>query len=158
MSPRGELQVRKVIPLNVAAAPSSARATCAMLSHANSSPGLTSKRIPSWFANDPVAQKSPASWPKSAATFASRAFTVGSSAYTSSPTSASAIACRIAAEGLVTVSDRRSIAGLMVGTSHILPCLLGSKLHEVHGKEHQSATSQHLDSQMFMSDIDRKDP
>src|SRR2546427_52199 len=56
----------------------------------------------------PVGTNSAASLPKiSAARFSSR-LTVGSSPYTSSPTSASAMARRIAAVGRVTVSDRRS--------------------------------------------------
>ena len=45
-----------------------------------------------------------------AATRSSSELTVGSSLYTSSPTGAPAIASRIAADGRVTVSLRRSIA------------------------------------------------
>src|SRR6185437_16209857 len=51
---------------------------------------------------------SAASKPSSEATSACNASTVGSSPKTSSPTSASAIACRMPADGLVTVSLRRS--------------------------------------------------
>ena len=43
-------------------------------------------------------------------------FTVGSSPYQSSPTSASAIAARIASDGLVTVSERRSIGRVMAAS------------------------------------------
>src|SRR5258706_2188631 len=57
----------------------------------------------------PLGRNSPASIPTISATRACRAFTVGSSPKTSSPTSAAAIAARIPAEGLVTVSLRRSI-------------------------------------------------
>src|SRR5579872_5902515 len=57
----------------------------------------------------PVATKSPASLPMISAARCSSRFIVGSSPYTSSPTSASAIARRIAAVGRVTVSLRRSI-------------------------------------------------
>src|SRR5213595_344074 len=56
----------------------------------------------------PVGTNNAASFPKiSAARFSSR-FTVGSSPYASSPTSASAIARRISGVGVVTVSERRS--------------------------------------------------
>ena len=60
----------------------------------------------------PEATKSPASLPSSSAARSSRAMTVGSSPKTSSPTSAAAIARRISAVGLVTVSDRRSIMSM----------------------------------------------
>ena len=46
---------------------------------------------------------------------ASSALTVGSSPATSSPTSAAAIAARMAGVGLVTVSLRRSIGGVNMG-------------------------------------------
>ncbi len=58
---------------------------------------------------EPVGVKSPASCPSRSATSRSRAFVSGSSPKTSSPTSASAIARRIAGVGRVTVSERRSI-------------------------------------------------
>ena len=57
----------------------------------------------------------PASLPSSAATCASRRRTVGSPSRTSSPTSASAIARRMAAVGRVTVSERRSMTGVELG-------------------------------------------
>src|SRR3954453_10496490 len=53
-----------------------------------------------------------ASWPSSAAVRRSSSVTVGSSNHCSSPTSARAIASRIAADGRVIVSDRRSIISL----------------------------------------------
>ena len=77
--PRSLLHVRVVIPLNTAAAPSSARATWAVTSQSSSWPGGTSMRSPSWFASDPVGVNSPASWPSSSATRCSSAVTVGSS-------------------------------------------------------------------------------
>ena len=57
----------------------------------------------------PEATNRPASLPSSSAARSSRAMTVGSSPKTSSPTSASAIARRMAGDGFVTVSLRRSI-------------------------------------------------
>src|SRR6185312_5175444 len=56
----------------------------------------------------PLGTNRAASLPIMAAARCSSLFTVGSSPYTSSPTSASAIAARIAAEGRVTVSLRKS--------------------------------------------------
>ena len=56
----------------------------------------------------PLATNSAASLPSSAAIFSCSALTVGSSPKTSSPTSAAAIAARIAGVGRVTVSLRRS--------------------------------------------------
>src|SRR5476651_534639 len=57
----------------------------------------------------PVGKKSAASFPSISATRASRRRTVGSPSSTSSPTSASAMARRMAGVGRVTVSERRSI-------------------------------------------------
>src|SRR5256885_10819154 len=57
----------------------------------------------------PVGTNRAAGLPMISAARSSRRFTVGSSRYTSSPTSASNMACRIAGVGLVTVSLRRSI-------------------------------------------------
>src|SRR4051794_9732070 len=66
--------------------------------------------MPIWLPMVPDGTNSAASWPISPATRSSSARIVGSSRYTSSPTSASAMARRIAAVGRVTVSDRRSTA------------------------------------------------
>src|SRR5947199_4085306 len=101
-------QVRVEIPPIAAAAPISYVTTCASASHSSSSPGGTSSCTAIWLAIEPVGVNSAASCPNIAATRASSALTVGSSAYTSSPTSAAAIAARIPAVGFVTVSDRRS--------------------------------------------------
>ena len=57
----------------------------------------------------PVGTSSAASFPRISAARRSSRFTVGSSPYTSSPTSASAMARRISGVGLVTVSLRRSM-------------------------------------------------
>ena len=56
----------------------------------------------------PVGTNSAASLPKISAASCSNRLTVGSSLYTSSPTSASAMARRISGVGRVTVSLRRS--------------------------------------------------
>src|SRR5680860_611182 len=68
----------------------------------------------------PEATKSAASFPRSAATRSWRRLMVGSSTYTSSPTSASAMARRMPAEGRVTVSLRRSMGASLVGTATLL--------------------------------------
>ncbi len=96
-------------------APSSARAMWALASQSTSWPGATTDRTASTLAIDPVGVKSAASWPKRSATRSSRADTVGSSPYTSSPTSARAIAWRIGSVGRVTVSLRRSITESSLG-------------------------------------------
>src|SRR5438034_3446497 len=57
----------------------------------------------------PEGTNSAASFPSTCAAISCRQLTEGSSPKTSSPTSASAMAWRMAAEGLVTVSLRRSI-------------------------------------------------
>ena len=57
----------------------------------------------------PLGTKTAASLPSRSADTVSRRFTVGSSPKTSSPTSAVAIACRMASLGFVTVSLRKSI-------------------------------------------------
>ena len=67
--------------------------------------------MPSWLPSVPDVTNNPAGNPRSAATSASSALTVGSSPYTSSPTSASAIAIRMPALGRVIVSLRRSTTG-----------------------------------------------
>ena len=81
----------------------------ARASHSTSWPGATRLRTASTLAIEPVGVNSAASWPNSPATRSSSARTVGSSPYTSSPTSADAIARRIASVGRVTVSLRRSM-------------------------------------------------
>ena len=116
--PRGEVQVRMVTPPKAPCAPSSARAMWADDSHSTSWPGATRDRTASRLASDPVGVNNAASCPNSAATRSWRALTVGSSPYTSSPTSAAAIAARISSVGRVTVSLRRSMRS---GTRPIRP-------------------------------------
>lgn len=72
-----------------------------------------------------VGTKTAASLPSRSATAASNLFTVGSSAYTSSPTTAFTIASLIDGVGFVTVSLRKSIMsssrrGIRAGTSTVL--------------------------------------
>src|SRR5689334_11271953 len=74
-----------------------------------SSPMPQSEPMASWLAMVPVGTQTAASLPSIPATRASSALTVGSSPYTSSPTSAAAMALRIPWVGLVTVSLRRSM-------------------------------------------------
>src|SRR5262245_30950148 len=62
----------------------------------------------SWLPIVPDGTNSARSLPSRSATRVSSALTVGSSPYTSSPTSALAIASRMPRDGRVTVSDRRS--------------------------------------------------
>ena len=82
-----------------------------------------------WLAIVPEGTNSAASLPSSSAVRASRAFTVGSSPKTSSPTSASAIARRIAGVGFVTVSDRKSIGGrCMMAETRSSSLVLGSMI------------------------------
>src|SRR5205823_3046660 len=88
--------------------PTSYVTTCASASQSSSSPGGTSSCTAIWLAIEPVGANRAASCPNIRATRSSSALTVGSSPYTSSPTSAAAIAARIPAVGRVTVSDRRS--------------------------------------------------
>src|SRR4051812_9148895 len=70
----------------------------------------------------PEGKKRPASMPNRSAHASCRRFTVGSSANTSSPTSARAIASRMAGEGCVTVSLRRSIffTARILGTDPVI--------------------------------------
>src|SRR3990172_7027988 len=81
-------------------------------------PGRVCESTDTRFPMVPEATKSPASFPVRSAASASRRWTVGSSSQTSSPTSAFAIASRIAGVGSVTVSERRSTTsciGLSLG-------------------------------------------
>src|SRR5438270_10992582 len=74
-----------------------------------SSPGPASEPSAIWFAMVPLGAQSAASLPSRSATRSCRRLTVGSSPYTSSPTSAVAMAARIGSVGRVTVSLRRSM-------------------------------------------------
>src|SRR5215469_2128934 len=68
----------------------------------------------------PVGTNSASSRPKIAAARFSNRFTVGSSPYTSSPTSAAAIAARISGVGRVTVSERKSINSAIIGSQFLV--------------------------------------
>jgi hypothetical protein len=82
---------------------------CAEASHSTSCPGWTKDATASTLAIDPVGVNSASSFPNRSATRCWSSTTVGSSPYTSSPTSAAAMARRIAEVGRVSVSERRSI-------------------------------------------------
>jgi len=72
----------------------------------------------------PDVTKTAASLPRRSATRFSRAFTVGSSPKTSSPTAAVAIACRMGSVGFVTVSERMSTSLLAFISAWLLPLLV----------------------------------
>jgi hypothetical protein len=78
-SPPTAGQVRVDTPPMAAAAPISYVITCASASQSSSLPAGTSSCTQIWLAIEPVGVNSAASWPKSAATSASSALTVGSS-------------------------------------------------------------------------------
>ena len=86
-----------------------------LASHRNSSPAWQWTRTPSWLPIVPEGTKSAASLPSMPAMRSSSWRTVGSSPKTSSPTSAAAMAARIAGVGRVTVSLRRSIGSCISG-------------------------------------------
>ena len=96
-------------PLVAAAAPVSCQRTWASRGTRTSSPGRVNVRIATWLAIVPVGNHSAASWPSIAATRSWSRLIEGSSPNWSSPTSARAIASRIAGVGRVTVSERRSM-------------------------------------------------
>jgi hypothetical protein len=98
---------------STAAPPASWQYVCASCPRITSSPRWQCAISAARFDCVPEGKKSPASCPKRAASTSCRRFTVGSSPKTSSPTSARAIASRIAREGCVTVSLRRSIMALL---------------------------------------------
>src|SRR5918993_1027300 len=72
-------------------------------------PGGTARRRQIWLPMVPEGTYRAASWPRRSATAPSSRWMVGSSPQTSSPTSAVAMARRMAGVGLVKVSERRSI-------------------------------------------------
>src|SRR5215510_8203336 len=74
-----------------------------------SSPRSQWQSMAIWLAIVPLGTNSAAGLPSSSAARSCSRFTVGCSPYTSSPTSAAAIAARIAGVGRVTVSLRRSM-------------------------------------------------
>src|SRR5437899_963749 len=88
---------------------------CESASSTISCPGVVCATTDTRLPMVPDARKSPASLPISAADIASSRWTVGSSPQTSSPTSARAIASRIAGVGSVNVSERRSTTSCAIG-------------------------------------------
>ena len=98
-------------PLDAAAPPVSCQSMWASRGTRTSSPGRVRVRIATWLAIVPVGNQRPASCPSSAATRSWSRLIDGSSPNWSSPTSAAAIASRIAGVGRVTVSERRSMDG-----------------------------------------------
>jgi hypothetical protein len=93
-------------PDSAAGAPPSKRSGCVSRpSRISSPPGRTCRRMAISLHIVPEGRNSAASWPSSAATRSSSASTVGSARRCSSPTSARAIASRMAAVGLVWVSE-----------------------------------------------------
>ena len=100
---------RVISPACTAGPPSSAIRMCDSSSAINSSPGSPRTRRAISFAIVAVGTKTESSWPRISAVRRSSSLTVGSSRICSSPTSAFAIASRIACVGFVAVSERRSI-------------------------------------------------
>ena len=95
-------------PASAAGPPASDVMMCAVRSQITSSPGRQCTSSAISLHMEPDGRKTPASLPSIAATRACSALTVGSSPRCSSPTSASAMAWRMAAVGRVTVSLLRS--------------------------------------------------
>ena len=97
-------------PTSAAGPPASYSSGCASSWNRISSPGRQCTAKATWLHIVPDGRNSAASLPSSSATIAWRRLTVGSSRFCSSPTSASAMARRIAGVGRVTVSLNRSTA------------------------------------------------
>jgi hypothetical protein len=95
-----------IAPDSAAGPPASAMIGCDVrCSRASSPPGRTCSRKAISLHIVPLGRKTAASKPSSSATRAHRTFTVGSAKDCSSPTSAAAIAARMAAVGRVWVSE-----------------------------------------------------
>ena len=88
--------------------------TCALDSQTTKCPDLTSACSAIWVHIVPVGRYSAACLPVTSAALSCSLLTVGSSPYQSSPTSAAAMALRMASVGRVTVSERRSMRAVMV--------------------------------------------
>src|SRR5581483_2044333 len=130
-------------PELAAAAPDSCQTMCASWPTITSSPGRVSTLRPIWFAIVPLGTKSAAGLPSSAAIRSSRRLTLGSSPYWSSPTGASAIALRIAGDGKVTVSERRSMRS--IGAPPLFDALRGVGGDPPVGRRHDAAGDHQLD-------------
>ena len=110
---RSPWTVLYAIPDSTAALITSVEATCDSGSATTRCPGPENcSRSAIWLAIVPLGTYSAASLPVTSAARSWRRLTVGSSPNQSSPTSASAIARRIATEGLVTVSEQVDPVGL----------------------------------------------
>ena len=93
-------------PESWAGPPASAISVCVSRPmNIRSPPGRMCRRMAISLHIVPLGRKTAASWPSSAATRSSSARVVGSAARCSSPTSAAAMAARIAAVGRVCVSE-----------------------------------------------------
>jgi hypothetical protein len=93
-------------PESCAGPPASAISGCVSRPRKSCSPpGRTCSRIAISLHIVPLGRKTAASWPSSSATRSSSAIVVGSCLSCSSPTSAAAIAARMAAVGCVWVSE-----------------------------------------------------
>src|SRR5260370_42106493 len=97
------------MPESTAADEASMPHTCALASHTTRCPARVNACIAIWLHIVPVGRKAAAALPVSSAARSCSRLTVGSSPYQSSPTSASAMARRMACDGLLTVSERRSM-------------------------------------------------
>ena len=106
-------------PALAAAPPASCQAACDSRLATTSSPGRVSVRSATWLAIVPVGSHSAASLPSNSAMRACRRLVLGSSPYWSSPTSAAAMAARMAPVGRVTVSERRSIGRFMARSGRV---------------------------------------
>src|SRR5919206_1297100 len=110
-----------------------------------------------WFAIEPVGVKSAASFSKISAARSCRRLTLGSSPYTSSPTSASAIARRMAGVGRVTVSLRRSICFMKYRWQRPASAVEGDPLRvaeaDVDGSRAAEDVDQHLEARRLLQDL-----
>src|SRR5882672_2849165 len=100
-------------PALAAPAPDSCQTMCVSWPSTTSSPGRVRILSAIWFAIVPLGRKTAASLPSKSAMLCCKRLTEGSSPYWSSPTSASAMARRMPGEGLVTVSERRSMSSIL---------------------------------------------
>ena len=123
--PRSAATARTKHPEKTAVVAISQSRMCARDSAITSWPGCVCRRMAIWLPMVPEGTNKAASRPNFSAARCSSKLTVGSSPYTSSPTSAAAIAARIWAVGRVTVSERRSIMdGIAIYSpfSNFTPC------------------------------------
>ena len=108
---RGRRPCRAGTPPLTPAAPISDMTTCWRRPATTIWPGPAKVRSATWLAMVPEGTNSPAALPTRSAKVSSSRRTVGSSPQPSSPTSAAAMAARMASVGRVIVSERRSTRG-----------------------------------------------